>query len=262
MPESFDFTTKNLEIQRKNEDDLYDQSIRFLREDEAGKQYLELFELIGRTCISSTMQKSVTEEDELTVAFIGARLFRNGLVAYRSALTGYYQTAMALVRDLIEVQFLLDYFKSNQEKIEEWRNATNQERYRQFGPHQLYRLLDERDGFTEEKRKKTYQRYCEYAAHVSFPGMQLLTDSEGVITLNPSFDSKKLLNTMIDIDRTFGHAVLTMTTIISATELTAMRNQLELMEQFSEFAGLAVSSTERYRKLKAMVDGLVQRNHS
>jgi hypothetical protein len=65
-----------------------------------------------------------------------------------------------LERDLLEVTFLLDYFRTNEASIAEWRGCTESERNKKFGAYKVRTALDDRDGFTEQKREERYKRLC------------------------------------------------------------------------------------------------------
>jgi hypothetical protein len=73
---------------------------------------------------------------------------------------GYYQNAVMLQRDLLEVSFLLDYFRSNRDRIAEWRGYTESARNKNFRAFKIRTALDDRDGFTERKRAEHYARLC------------------------------------------------------------------------------------------------------
>jgi hypothetical protein len=68
-----------------------------------------------------------TGDDELTIQLLGIRLFNSAAGAVQGLMSGHYQNSVMLVRDLLEVSFLLDYFRSNRERIAEWRSCTESE---------------------------------------------------------------------------------------------------------------------------------------
>lgn len=251
-----------INIQSKEEWKNYERSIKFLLNHKKGREFLILFELIQRTGVLSILQKGIENEDQKTISYIGARVFNDGMVAFKSCMNGYYQIATSLVRDLIEIQFLLDYFRTYPKKISEWRKSTNKKRYKKFAPHVLYKKLDERDGWTEERRKKTYQMFCEHAAHVSFPGIKLISNNEGVVLVGSFYDEKKLLNTILEIDRRLGHTVMSTVALLPNTDVQAIRAQLDLMDAFSKVFNLKVNESSQYKKAKTLVEQLMKLNKS
>jgi hypothetical protein len=50
-----------------------------------------------------------------------------------------------LQRDLLEVSFLLDYFRSNRDRIAEWRGCTESARNKYFSAFKIRTALDDRD---------------------------------------------------------------------------------------------------------------------
>jgi hypothetical protein len=120
-----------------------------------------------------------TGDDELTVRLLGVRLFDVAAGAMQSLMDGYYQNSVMLQRDLLEVHFLLDYFKSNRERIAEWRGCTESERNKIFGAFKVRTALDDRDGFTERKREAHYKLLCSLGANASWQGFELLRPTSG-----------------------------------------------------------------------------------
>lgn len=255
-----DLFSKNINIQSQNEWKIYEQSLSFLLNHPEGKKYLILFEMVGRVCIQTILQKHIVAEDDKTIAYIGARVFNSGMVCFRSCMNGYYQIAVSLIRDLIEIQFLLDYFKYKPEKIAEWRKANNKERYKNFGPQKLYTELDKRDGFKDENRKKTYQMFCEYAAHVSFPGIKLTTNDKGVVLVGPFYDEKKLLNTLVEIVRRFAHTVMSLVVLLPKRDISAIQSQLELMKYFSDVFNLSIKDDTKYKESLAFIESELKKH--
>jgi hypothetical protein len=134
-----------------------------------------------------------TSEDVRTVQLLGIRLFNSAASVWKLLLSGYYQTSMLQQRDLLETIFLLDYFRTNQSLIAEWRNSTDEIRYEEFRPSVVRKALDKRDGFTTRKRGDSYKMFCELGAHPTYLGFHMLTDKPGGdIHTGPFFDSKSL----------------------------------------------------------------------
>jgi len=119
------------------------------------------------------------DDDQLTIQLLGIRLFNGTASALKLLLSGYYQTSAQIQRDLLETIFLLDYFKSDRTLISVWRSADKRVRTTQFAPVHVRTALDERDGFTERKRKAAYDLLSELAAHPSHMGFRMLTPIPG-----------------------------------------------------------------------------------
>jgi hypothetical protein len=120
-----------------------------------------------------------TGDDELTIQLLGARLFNSSAGAVQGLMGGYYQNSVILQRDLLEVTFLIDFFRSNGERIAEWRGCTEGERNKKFSAYLIRTALDDRDGFTERKREAHYKLLCSAGAHASWQGFALLQPTHG-----------------------------------------------------------------------------------
>ena len=74
-------------------------------------------------------------KDELTVQYLGLRLFNTTASSLKLGLSGYYQSAFALMRDIFETVALLDYFRTNPSQITVWKASDKKQRIAQFGPN-------------------------------------------------------------------------------------------------------------------------------
>jgi hypothetical protein len=116
-------------------------------------------------------------------------------------LNGYYQTAFGLMRDLVEIHTLLDYFTAQPEKIDRWSKVTNAERVREFRPSELRKVLDERDGFTGGGRRRDYEAFSEHASHLTYAALRMLQTPEGHTHLGPMFNPGHLRNCSVELAR-------------------------------------------------------------
>lgn len=170
--------TENLESLHTHEEGFRKQSLDYI------KQNARLYEHYAMSAISMNIIHALAithqeiSEDELTIQKLGLRLFNNGATAIKLGLTGYYQRALDIIRDSIELVFLLDYFLTWPEQISVWSKASSKERKLNFSPVKIREALDSRDGFTEKKRHETYSIFSEYATHASFDGFKLLVSKE------------------------------------------------------------------------------------
>ena len=55
-------------------------------------------------------------ENELTLQYLGIRLFNVAGASIKLALSGYYQNAFGQLRDLIETSFLVDYLSTQKDR--------------------------------------------------------------------------------------------------------------------------------------------------
>jgi hypothetical protein len=130
-------------------------------------------------------------DDELTIQYLGLRLFNSAASSLKLALSGYYQPAFALVRDVLENTALLDYMRTSPEQIARWKASNKKERIEKFGPAAVRTALNRRDQFQGDKRKEMYDLLSEYAAHATAPGFQMLAP-EGLGKIGPFLSEKYL----------------------------------------------------------------------
>lgn len=144
------------------------------------------------------------EEDEnaKAVRLLGMRLFNGCTSSLELTMSGYYQIAAMIMRDLLETAFLLNYFEHNYNTIEEWRTAKEAVRKKKFSPVKIRNALDEKDGFTEKKRAESYSLLCEMASHPTYKGFRMLAPKGENHHCGPFFDStilKPLLEELVKL---------------------------------------------------------------
>src|SRR5207253_837503 len=128
---------------------------------------------------------------ELQILRLGIRAFNAAAAAMKLGRAGYYQPASAMVRDIVEVQFLVDLFRRDQSRLEAWIKLEPREREKAFRPVKVRELLDDMDGFTKRKRADAYKLLSNYAAHVSPEGFKIIPPG-GLTQIGP-YPSKEIL---------------------------------------------------------------------
>ncbi len=191
----------------KEEERIKQESITLLKSDAILDKRLTVYEIAMNVAYSLVKDYKNINDNELTIQYIGIRLFNALAVSLRLMLCGYYQISFAIQRDIIEMYFLLDYFLYYPEKIIEWKNATNDERIKNYSPSKIRDILDKRDGLINKKREKKYKIFCEYAAHVSYAGNKLVAP-KGLGKIGPFFDKKYLKNCFANLIENGFYAVL------------------------------------------------------
>ena len=191
----------------KEEEKIKASSITLLKSDEISDRRLTAYEQAMDVVFSLVKDHKNRTDDELTIQYVGIRLFNALAVSLRLMLSGYYQISFAIQRDIIEMYFLLDYFIYCPGKISEWKNASNDERIRNYNPGKIRDILDKRDGLVNKKRAKKYKMFCEYAAHVSYAGNKLVAP-KGLGELGPFFDEKYLKGCFTELIENGFYAVL------------------------------------------------------
>lgn len=134
-----------------------------------------------------------TNENELVLQMLAARLFNDGASAMKLLMGGYYQTTVMVMRDILETTFLLDFFHTHNDKIAVWRSCDEKQRNREFGAMKIRIALDDRDGFTERKREAAYQLLCQLGSHPTYTGFQMLQNKgSSLANVGPFFELASL----------------------------------------------------------------------
>ena len=220
------------------EEKVFDASLKFVEVDKTTSDLMKNLNL-GLEILNIIMD-SYRPKSELEAVIkdgILPRLLNSSVVSLRVLLIGYYQVSFALQRDLIEIKFLADYFTTYPSKILEWKNSTDKQRKRLFSMRELYTALDKRDGYKNEQRKKSYQRFSEYATHLNYKGAVMLTKGDTILA-GPFYDENKLGNALFELTMQFGHAFVLSTSNLRITDKKLLVSQLGFMSQYGKVFNL------------------------
>ncbi|MEX0959101.1 MAG: hypothetical protein WDZ63_07420 [Burkholderiales bacterium] len=147
-------------------------------------------------------------EDELTLQLLGIRIFNTASGALKLGLSGYYQLAFHVARDLLELTNLLDLFKDHPDKIGHWRSCTPKERKKHYEPRAVREHLKKRDGLD---RDKIYRMFSQYATHATYPGFRLIAP-RGNGNVGPFYDEKLLTAFVGELVKRLGFCALVYST--------------------------------------------------
>jgi len=166
-------------------------------------------------------------------------LFNSAAGAIQSITARYYQNCVMLQRDLLEVSFLLDYFRTNAASIAEWRGCDETERNKKFGAFKVRTALDDRDGFTERKREAAYKRLCTLGAHASQEGFEFLRPTDA--HCGPYFANRALEATTAELAKLCVGAAGTFNVFFDGRSLADYETKLSFVEAqvawFEHFIG-------------------------
>ncbi len=182
---------ENLETLHKQEEENRTKSILEINADSRLKDHLDIVYASLSMLFDLTITYKNQTDDELTIQYLGLRLFNSIVSSLKLLLSGYYQSSVILQRDILETGFLLDLLSIDQSKISDWKKSKGRERYKKYKPLIIRKALDDRDGFKEGKREKIYQMMCEYAVHPTYQGIKLVAP-KGLGKIGPFFDTKYL----------------------------------------------------------------------
>lgn len=187
---------ENLSSLHKHEEEIRADSLALVEKNLDLREHLSMIHGAMAVIYALAHDHANASDDELTVQYLGLRLFNTSASSLKLSLSGYYQSAFAIVRDVFETVALLDYMQSHPEQIAVWKASDKKQRITKFGPGAIRNALNERDQFPGNKRKEIYERLSEYAAHATAPGFQLLAP-EGLGKIGP-FLSEKYLKAWIE----------------------------------------------------------------
>ena len=174
-------------------------------------------------CLSRLPVAHIEEgEDELMTLRLTVRCFNSGAAALRLVRSGYFQPALTMVRDLIEVYFLLDLFSRDPGTLSEWRTMDDKERNKNFKPVRVRERLDALDGHKEKRREQAYKMLSQHAAHVSPAGFSLISP-EAMTQVGPFPDEGRLRAVMEELASHLGYATVIVCNLIISEDATVLK---------------------------------------
>ncbi|KQO83556.1 hypothetical protein [Rhizobium sp. Leaf262] len=131
------------------------------------------------TCLEclSRLPEYHEEKDynEITVLRLGVRCFNSGAAALRLLRCGYFQPAVTMMRDMLEVCCLMDLFTKEPNALTDWLSMTDRERMKHYKPARVRERLEKFDGIRVKERQAAYNMFSEIAAHVNPNGHHLIS---------------------------------------------------------------------------------------
>jgi hypothetical protein len=115
------------------------------------------------------------DDDALVVLRLVARIFNTTGACLKLARAGYFQPAFTMVRDILEIEFLSDLFCRDRGQLRKWIDLDERSRNREFKQVTVRKLLDELDGFREQRRGEAYRLLSKHAAHVNPDGFHVIS---------------------------------------------------------------------------------------
>ena len=119
------------------------------------------------------------DEDFKVIKMLSIRMFNAFGASLNLILSGYHQNGGLVMRDTLEVLFLMDLFKTDYSAIQRWRFADRKTLREKFSPVAVRKALDERDGFNTGRRAETYKMFSDLAAHPNMHSQHMLRPRRG-----------------------------------------------------------------------------------
>jgi hypothetical protein len=174
-----------------HEEKLREQSLELIRDDPELAKRLNTIEKAMAVVFGFSLDHQGTNEKQWTIQLVGIRLFNAAAAAVKLALSGYYQQALHQARDILEIGFLLDLFRTSPEKIVIWERSDRATRRKLFDPVKVRIALDERDGDSGKKREAEYNKLSELASHLTPRGFRMTTRGQ-FAEFGPFIDEPRL----------------------------------------------------------------------
>jgi hypothetical protein len=147
-------------------------------------------------------QFETTDEDLKVIQILGMRIFNAFAASIKLTLSGYHQNSAMILRDVLETVFLLDLFRTDRSKISTWRQTDDKTRKKIFGPVEVRKSLDSRDGFTTKKRAERYNLFSELAGHPSMKSDYMLRpQKDGNAVIGPFIEFTSLQAVLSEMAR-------------------------------------------------------------
>ena len=141
----------DIEETHGHEEKLRQESMALVAADLELSRRLEMVQKAMALIFCYTIEYTSRSEDEATMQLLGIRLFNAAASGIKLALSGYYQTAFHQARDIMEIGYLLDYFRTSPEQRAVWKQSDRKTRRKLFDPVKIRIALDERDGDSTKK---------------------------------------------------------------------------------------------------------------
>jgi hypothetical protein len=184
---------ENFILLHQGEEHIRQQNLSFIEADQAMILHFDVLERSMNLIEYFSRAWETQDEDDITLQLLGVRLFNSSAASINLLLSGYYQASASLGRDVLETSFLVDLLANDRQAVARWRNASEEERKKQFGPIHVRMALDARDGHTAKARAAHYALLSKLASHPTPEGFRLLRPGSGQLAkIGPFFNAETL----------------------------------------------------------------------
>ncbi|WP_141683617.1 hypothetical protein [Rhizobium sp. AC27/96] len=178
---------------------IHDQNSRYLEHSKQAQENLEMASSCIDTISDFARIEGFSREDDVAILRLGIRVLNDAGAAASCAHSGYYQPALSMIRDIVEVSFLLDLFQRQPERIAEWRTSSEADRKKKFKPVKIRETLDALDGRQENVRKAAYDFFSGHGTHID-PFMQLVSP-DSLTMIGPFANEQIVIGFTFDLTR-------------------------------------------------------------
>ena len=186
----------NLENLKSQEEKIRTDSCLLINSQQALHEHIKLLHASMDTLMWMYLRVgSLENNQQIAITGLKIRLFNSIASSLKLLLSGYYQSAVFFIRDILEISFLLDYFTLDEKSIERWIANPNT---KEFKPVNIRTMLDKRDALSEKKRMHKYKLLSTHGTHATFDGNKLFNNND-LLTLGPFFNQKFLQNILFEL---------------------------------------------------------------
>ncbi|MHA6692474.1 hypothetical protein [Devosia sp. A449] len=151
---------ENLSLLHDGELNYRAETVKAIEADPVMMDHLELIESI-MDYIHFFVLRPPKDLDTETVQLLTTRMFNDLAAAYGQLVRGYYHIAAMILRDVMEVAFLIGLFIHKPDQIPVWRESDHKTRRDLFSPVKVRDFLNGFPGYSEKKRDAAYKMFCE-----------------------------------------------------------------------------------------------------
>jgi hypothetical protein len=194
---------ENFILLHQGEEHIRQQSLSFIETDQALILHFDVLERSMNLIEYFAREWETQDEDDTTLQLLGTRLFNSTAASINLLLSGYYQASASLAREVLETSYLVDLLANDRRAVARWRNASEEERKKQFGPIHVRMALDTRDGQTSKARATHYALLSKVAAHATPEGFRMLRPAaDQLAKIGPFFAAETLGAVLSELAKT------------------------------------------------------------
>jgi hypothetical protein len=183
----------NFALLHQAEERIRRESFAAIEQDEALLLHLDALERSMNLIHYFALSWQTKDTDDEALQILGTRLFNGAGASIKLLLSGYYQAAASLARELLETSFLVDLLANDRGAIRKWWQASDEDRRKSFQPRHIREALDKRDKLTSSARAKHYRLLSTVASHPTPVGFRMLRRGPNdPVNFGPFFNAETL----------------------------------------------------------------------
>jgi hypothetical protein len=167
---------------------------------------------------------------ELILDRLSIRALNSTIASFWLVRSGLYQPSLTMVRDIMEVTYLLDFFSIYDDQILVWANCDDKKRKKEFSPYEIRLALDTAKNQTNSKRGELYALMCSHAAHADPNGFSVISPN-GLTQIGPFPDFSVFKACIEEIARWSVYLSITFTTLRQTDAVMANELAIQFLDR-------------------------------